>query len=909
MRIEQRLKHLANENPNYSLLWAQWEFDKKLLARALNTISRDFPHYSLHDSSHSSTIITQIEKVIAPNIDKLTATDCWLFLESCYWHDAGMIITNDEKKRLLTDEAFRKYLDRLIDTDHELSVYANCIISQKDKNDLGKALSISNALTFLVADYFRIIHAERSGSHVIDPQKINVHSPRTSLIPQRLFNFVAQIVQCHGKERNEILNLAKYNDGMDANDYAHPRYIAALLRIGDLLDIDDGRFCPTLLANIGDLPNTSKDHQHKHASIKHLYIDSDIIEIKAECEQYGGYHAQQAWFNYIQDEFDYQKRVWSKIVPDSNFRALPTLGKIVCDIKGYIAIDGRVPAITLDPKRVYNYITGSQIYSELYPFVRELIQNSVDATYYKVWDDLLYDKMVIEGEDEQNRKLFTDELSKTKINVNLSECEVDGEYYTSFSVRDFGTGINLSDIKKILNVGSESTQFRKELLRLMPDWAKPAGYFGIGLQTVFKLCSSVLITTRMVDEPCYEINVVNKVSTIEISIKEIQIKRFYGTEVKALFKNNKNLPDFMNLDDKFLNYYDPLDENRFGFFDFYVKNIINNDFSGLGVNIYVNDKEMDEKKLQNDDDIASGIRTDYDLGVDFNLYIELDRTSRFTFKYKHVRFESRGYFSALVGWVNIFNKDSGYWLTIDRKKGRTDKYDELSSLIEKIIKGNLSYIWHNTPDKRVADLYLYARYDYTLNNEWENFEIDGIKLFDYLNGSNNLIAHNKLFYQTTSLPGVSIDDLSFILLGNIVNKLKISVNVERDEKTNIDKGIVIYRIDFTRDGLGRVNFPSEMISAHFNKRNPFNKGRKFILCFNEAYKDIAISRKDIPDYVFSLTPFDYWCDYALFLPRKDQEIQSELAMIFEFYKKKGLINIDEEVFKSLYLRAWSELDN
>ena len=31
MRIEQRLKQLAEGNPNYSLLWAQWEFDKKLL--------------------------------------------------------------------------------------------------------------------------------------------------------------------------------------------------------------------------------------------------------------------------------------------------------------------------------------------------------------------------------------------------------------------------------------------------------------------------------------------------------------------------------------------------------------------------------------------------------------------------------------------------------------------------------------------------------------------------------------------------------------------------------------------------------------------------------------------------------------------------------------------------------------
>ncbi|CZV71361.1 Uncharacterised protein [Enterobacter hormaechei] len=28
MRIEQRLKQLAEGNPNYSLLWAQWEFDK-----------------------------------------------------------------------------------------------------------------------------------------------------------------------------------------------------------------------------------------------------------------------------------------------------------------------------------------------------------------------------------------------------------------------------------------------------------------------------------------------------------------------------------------------------------------------------------------------------------------------------------------------------------------------------------------------------------------------------------------------------------------------------------------------------------------------------------------------------------------------------------------------------------------
>jgi hypothetical protein len=98
---------------------------------------------------------------------------------------------------------------------------------------------------------------------------------------------VAQIVQCHGRNPDAILELAKYNDGMDAEDYAHPRYIAALLRIGDLLDIDDGRFCPTLLANIGNVPVSSKNHQEKHASIKHLLINSEVIEIKLSANNMG----------------------------------------------------------------------------------------------------------------------------------------------------------------------------------------------------------------------------------------------------------------------------------------------------------------------------------------------------------------------------------------------------------------------------------------------------------------------------------------------------------------------------------------------------------------------------------------------------------------------------------------------
>ncbi|MRT58133.1 hypothetical protein GJV11_18640, partial [Enterobacteriaceae bacterium RIT693] len=590
MKIEERLKFLANSNSNYSLLWAQWEFDKKLLARALNTVSRDFPHYSLHDASHSSTIITQIEKVIAPNIEKLSATDCWLLLESCYWHDAGMIISNDEKKKLLESEDFRGHLEELAQGSHELASHAKAILEGKEQNDIKKALQISNSLTFVIADYFRVLHADRSGWNVSDPTRIKVNSPRTSLIPQRLFNFVAEIVQCHGKNREAILEIVKYNDGMDANDYAHPRYIAALLRIGDLLDIDDGRFCPTLLANIGDVPQSSHDHQHKHASIKHLFITSDVIEIEAECEEYGGYHAQQSWFSYIQDEFDYQKRVWNEIVPDNTYRSLPTTGKLKCSIKNLITLDSRVPKITLDPKRIYEYLAGFQLYSEDYPFIREVIQNSIDATYYRAWEELNYTESIELLSDAECRDSFEEYVKKYPVHVSIKEqCIQEGLIKCELRVVDQGTGMALDEIKKILHVGSESVKERKLAQRKMPEWVKPAGYFGIGLHSVFNFCEKVVIKTKKIGFPCYEMTV-EKIDGMSITLVELDGEKNIGTELLAYFYSPETPRHYYDNGTRSHGKYDPLCDDVPPYFSTVVREAISDNFNMYPMDIYFNNE-------------------------------------------------------------------------------------------------------------------------------------------------------------------------------------------------------------------------------------------------------------------------------------------------------------------------------
>ena len=747
MRIEQRLKQLAEGNPNYSLLWAQWEFDKKLLSRALNTVSRDFPHYSLHDASHSSTIITQIEKVISPNIYKLTATDCWLLLESCYWHDAGMVITNEEKKELLRDPSFHFYLEELSQNESELSKHAKEILQRKNENDIIKALSISNSLTFVLADYFRKLHADRSGHFVKEPSKINVFSPRTSLIPQRLFNFVAQIVQCHGRNPDAILELAKYNDGMDAEDYAHPRYIAALLRIGDLLDIDDGRFCPTLLANIGNVPVSSKNHQEKHASIKHLFINSEVIEIKAECEQYGAYHAQQGWFNYIQNEFDYQKRVWNEIVPDSDFRALPTIGILECRIKDYIAIDGKVPKITLNPKRVYEYITGSQIYSEKYPFVRELLQNSIDATYYKVWDELISNSS-LSHDDVKDREFFINELEKYKIELLIEEYDSEeGVKFNSFIIKDFALGMDINDIRKILVVGSESVELIKKLNRTMPDWAKPSGYFGIGLQTVFKLCDEVVIKTRKKENPCYEIKVINNADNefFDISIKELDDRRFEGTEIKSIFKSkNENFINYRGR--RIENYEDPLLLEQKN--DFYqnVMQMLTSDFKKSHIPLIINKTKL-ERRVDVENKEGNVFMSDYSLGADFSIKINMEDYifANLSFKYKGVEFDTSFNVKCLVGELDIFKNSAGYWLTIDRKKGRTDRHKEIEEIITYILENHSSNLRENTKDDKLSDFYLYSVTGKSINYEWKQYEINGIKLEQYISGENDLFVYEHKY--------------------------------------------------------------------------------------------------------------------------------------------------------------------
>src|SRR5580698_8989253 len=112
--FEQALRRKCDENPDLSVLDAQWDYDRRLVADALQVVGRTFPHYSRHDVSHSNAILVQLARVLGPGrIDRLSATDLWLLLEAAYHHDIGMVVTDAHAKKWLASDELREHLTRL----------------------------------------------------------------------------------------------------------------------------------------------------------------------------------------------------------------------------------------------------------------------------------------------------------------------------------------------------------------------------------------------------------------------------------------------------------------------------------------------------------------------------------------------------------------------------------------------------------------------------------------------------------------------------------------------------------------------------------------------------------------------------------------------------------------------------
>lgn len=499
IELQSALRIKCDADGRLGLLFAQWEYDRRLVGQALNVVGYNFPHYSRHDASHSDNILLQITRVLGARVEQLSATDLWLILEAAYWHDSGMIVDAETTARWWRDIGFIRHLESLKDSADPMLVAAARIVSDQGppKGDLWP-LQVRKAVTLVLADYGRTQHAGRSGQAVLHPLLQGIESPR-ALIPQRLFHWLAEITVRHGGSFEEVMALPYEEAGLGV-ETCHPRFVAFMLRLGDLLDLDNGRFCDVMTRSIGTLPTSSLDHVGKHASIQHFSVSPEKVAVTAVCsdetgtfDPYGPYEAVSSWLDWLREELWRLAAKWVDIAPPK-FGGAPSVGVIQAVLNGYISLElGKRPKFSFDEPAFLKLVRSNNLYRSRFAWVRELMTNAEDATLIRLHHEVGIPPLDHAAQDPYQP--VREAVARFPLKVVLLR-DRDG---IQVEIHDQGTGISKADLRYMLSIGSsQRNPERRAAVRAMPEHARPTGNFGIGLQSVFMATNEVEMSSMHV---------------------------------------------------------------------------------------------------------------------------------------------------------------------------------------------------------------------------------------------------------------------------------------------------------------------------------------------------------------------------------------------------------------------------
>lgn len=573
--IEESLKQISLEQPEYSDLWATWELNKQALEPVLNTIIKDYPHYSFHDASHSESILMNIERLLgSKNINLLSPTDLWLLLHVAYLHDFGMVILDNKLYEVWKSTEFQDFIKEKCDCSDEDLKKASILIAkfyeEYEEYDVSWPLDIKKAVTLLISVYCRSKHAEYSKEYIIDVKNVwGIDLGHNGLIKNRLISLIGEISTIHTKAFSDVLSLHKEANGYK-NDYVHPRFVACLLRLGDVLDLDNGRFNTYGEEIFGKMPTESKHHFDKHEATQHILVTTDTIEIEANCKTDDVYRETRKWFDSVENELTNLSLLWNDIAP-VEFGRPPKLASKKILRNGIEDFEGLSNLrFSISQKKAFELLEGGSIYKYKFSCLREIIQNAEDASKIQMWRDIKNGMYYCEGgisrEKVEEGTLFPDDIKPWiykiySIHVNV---EKDQNNNAVVTVSDHGTGIAVSTLKSMCNVG-ESYFSKKELKREideMPAWLRPTANFGVGLQSCFMATNKFSILTNSYDDGVLKIVFESGKEQGYVNVEKLSASIPRGSTVTISFKNDTDFTfDLMGFTAQKLALIEPFESN------------------------------------------------------------------------------------------------------------------------------------------------------------------------------------------------------------------------------------------------------------------------------------------------------------------------------------------------------------
>ncbi|MBI5834955.1 MAG: ATP-binding protein [Armatimonadetes bacterium] len=350
----------------------------------LSDIRLTFPQYTDHGIQHLCNVADKIHRFLPKQPDGglwLNAVEL-----SCLWlgillHDIGMYVTPAEKQATLNSPEYQSYAAR----DRDRAAAAS-----KARAD-GKELTARAIEDAQLAEYYRRLHPDRV-QHYLD-----AHADLATTLQYKQVRFAGEVVrlcESHGwgvRESNDPRDgdrcVAKLptNRRID-NMRVNLQYLACCLRLGDIVDFDQSRTPLAVYEDIDFTEEQSVLEWNKHLSVSGWDVDEHRVMYDVPCTKPSYYVAVNEFLDWVDHELR-ECRYLLDAAPRGDEEAYALRLAHIVDRREVRMADPRYVAGGFRFQLEYDEILRLLMDKSLYPddtlFLRELLQNSLDACRYQ----------------------------------------------------------------------------------------------------------------------------------------------------------------------------------------------------------------------------------------------------------------------------------------------------------------------------------------------------------------------------------------------------------------------------------------------------------------------------------------------------------------------------------------------
>lgn len=461
----------------------------------LRGINSTFSHFTSHAIDHGDQIVRELSSLLYEDVAdqnsvsvQLNATECYLLVISAYLHDAGMVVTDEEKYSLLASPAWHEFAESNTQAQADFNAMEQELTSRAEASSAAPKLYLAGLeQRLLLAEYFRRQHAARAANAINGA--LNVTSDFLGGDPA-VGKTVTAICVGHGLNRAELASEVSYPTRRDLlGEPVNVRLLAVLLRLGDLLDMRFDRACPLLSSLASPLPKSSEVHWSQYGCITSRITSPSVISIRAECGNVDEYRLLRDWCTWLADEVRDAPKILAGGLRHPDWQppkasigdSQDTIQVVRAQGTTYRTEDWR---FTLDEPEVISRLVNDVHRADRFGFIKELLQNALDSVRARAY---------VESQDTQPYPNLLPASLREKYPIEI-ELVLRGDKVVRTVVADSGIGMTPDTIQNyFLQVGRSWYRSKEFLSR----WSfAPTSRFGVGFLSVFAVSEDVSVLTR-----------------------------------------------------------------------------------------------------------------------------------------------------------------------------------------------------------------------------------------------------------------------------------------------------------------------------------------------------------------------------------------------------------------------------